>query len=91
VIGQQPTEVDLLLDEASSGSEESSGVKLFIDPDSRPLLDGMQIGFIESLQGSGFTFDNPNATLRERDRHPFKREQKQRQNLEYQVRFPPRP
>jgi iron-sulfur cluster assembly protein len=41
---------------------ESSGVKLFIDPDSRPLLDGMQIGFVESLQGSGFTFDNPNAT-----------------------------
>lgn len=41
---------------------ESSGVKMFIDPDSRPLLDGMQIGFVESLQGSGFTFDNPNAT-----------------------------
>ena len=40
---------------------DTAGVKLFIDPDSRPLLAGMRIGFVESLEGSGFTFDNPNA------------------------------
>jgi iron-sulfur cluster assembly protein len=40
---------------------EASGVKLFVDPDSRLLLAGMRIGFVESLEGSGFTFDNPNA------------------------------
>lgn len=40
---------------------ETAGVKLFIDPESQPLLSGMRIGFVESLEGSGFTFDNPNA------------------------------
>lgn len=40
---------------------ESHGVKLFIDPESQPVLAGMQIGFVETLEGSGFTFDNPNA------------------------------
>jgi iron-sulfur cluster assembly protein len=40
---------------------ESSGVKVFVDPDSKPLLAGMRLGFVESLEGSGFTFDNPNA------------------------------
>ncbi len=40
---------------------EANGVKLFVDPDSQPLLSGMRIGFVESLEGSGFTFDNPNA------------------------------
>jgi iron-sulfur cluster assembly protein len=40
---------------------EASGVKVFVDPDSQPLLTGMKIDFVESLEGSGFTFDNPNA------------------------------
>jgi iron-sulfur cluster assembly protein len=40
---------------------EAEGVKLFIDPDSQPLLAGMHVDFVESLQGSGFTFNNPNA------------------------------
>jgi len=40
---------------------EASGIKVFIDPDSVPLLTGMRLGFVESLEGSGFTFDNPNA------------------------------
>jgi iron-sulfur cluster assembly protein len=43
---------------------EASGINLFIDPDSQPLLSGMTIGFEESLEGSGFTFDNPNATAK---------------------------
>ncbi len=40
---------------------ESAGVKVFIDPDSQPLLAGLRVDFVESLEGSGFTFDNPNA------------------------------
>lgn len=40
---------------------ESGDVKLFVDPDSQPLLSGLRIDFVESLEGSGFTFDNPNA------------------------------
>src|SRR5208282_862419 len=40
---------------------ESAGVKVFIDPDSQSLLAGLRVDFVESLQGSGFTFDNPNA------------------------------
>ena len=40
---------------------EADGVKVFVDPESVPLLTGMRLGFVESLEGSGFTFDNPNA------------------------------
>lgn len=40
---------------------ERSGLKVFIDPASAPLLQGTTIDFVVSLQGSGFTFDNPQA------------------------------
>ena len=40
----------------------SGGVSIFIDPDSQPLLAGTTIDFVVALEGSGFTFDNPNAT-----------------------------
>lgn len=43
---------------------EAGGVRVFLDPDSQPLLDGLTIGFVESLEGSGFTFDNPNAAAK---------------------------
>jgi iron-sulfur cluster assembly protein len=43
---------------------EAGGVRVFLDPDSQPLLSGMTIGFVESLEGSGFTFDNPNAAAK---------------------------
>ncbi|MDD5462309.1 MAG: iron-sulfur cluster assembly accessory protein [Methylococcales bacterium] len=36
-------------------------VKVFIDPDSMPRLDGMLIDFLDSTDGSGFKFTNPNA------------------------------
>lgn len=36
-------------------------VRVFVDPDSRPLLSGLTIDFVERLEGSGFTFQNPNA------------------------------
>ncbi len=41
---------------------ETGGIKLFIDPASQPVLAGMSVGYVESLEGSGFTFDNPNVT-----------------------------
>ena len=37
-------------------------VVLYIDPVSQPLLAGTTIDFVVALEGSGFTFDNPNAT-----------------------------
>ena len=36
-------------------------VKVFVAPDSLPKLDGMSIDFVDSLEGSGFKFSNPNA------------------------------
>ncbi len=41
---------------------ETRGVRLFVDPFSAQYLEGTHIGYTESFQGSGFTFDNPNAT-----------------------------
>jgi len=36
-------------------------VKVFIDPNSLPMLDGMSVDFLDTLDGSGFKFTNPNA------------------------------
>jgi iron-sulfur cluster assembly protein len=38
------------------------GVKLLIDPFSAPMLEGVTVDFVDSLNGSGFKFENPNAT-----------------------------
>ena len=37
-------------------------VTLLIDPFSAPMLDGVTVDFVDSLNGSGFKFENPNAT-----------------------------
>ena len=37
-------------------------VSVFVDPISQPLLAGTTIDFVVALEGSGFTFENPNAT-----------------------------
>lgn len=37
-------------------------VKLLVDPFSAPLLSGVTVDFVDSLNGSGFKFANPNAT-----------------------------
>jgi iron-sulfur cluster assembly accessory protein len=49
--------------EASAGDEiyDFDGVKVFVDPESLPIVDGMRIDFVESLEKSGFVFDNPKA------------------------------
>ncbi|MSP38812.1 MAG: iron-sulfur cluster assembly accessory protein [Deltaproteobacteria bacterium] len=41
---------------------EWSGVKVYIDRDSAPLLQGMVIDYESGLYGGGFKFSNPNAT-----------------------------
>ncbi|MDZ5649898.1 MULTISPECIES: HesB/IscA family protein [Nitrospirillum] len=40
---------------------DHDGVKVFVDTKSHELLDGTTIDFVVALEGSGFTFDNPNA------------------------------
>ncbi len=40
----------------------SHGVRLFVDPFSAQYLEGVAIDYKRTFQGSGFTFDNPNAT-----------------------------
>jgi len=35
--------------------------KVLVDPMSVPLLDGVKIDFVETLEGAGFKFENPNA------------------------------
>ncbi len=51
-------------DVAAEGDEvfEQEGVKLFVDPRSLLYLDGTEIDFVEDIMGSGFRFNNPNAT-----------------------------
>ncbi len=41
---------------------ESEGLKIFVDPKSGLFLNGTQIDYHESIMGSGFKFENPNAT-----------------------------
>ncbi|QDZ38848.1 iron-sulfur cluster assembly accessory protein [Euhalothece natronophila Z-M001] len=41
---------------------EQHDIKIYLDRDSAPILDGVVIDFIDSLAESGFIFENPNAT-----------------------------
>ncbi|MBM4015101.1 MAG: iron-sulfur cluster insertion protein ErpA [Planctomycetes bacterium] len=36
--------------------------EVVVDPMSLPYLDGVQVDWVDSLQGSGFTVKNPNAS-----------------------------
>jgi iron-sulfur cluster assembly protein len=53
-IEERPLEDDLVL--------ESNGLRIFVDQFSAQYLDGVTIDYVSTLQGAGFTFDNPNAT-----------------------------
>lgn len=54
LIEDAPAEDDLVLDQ--------DGFKVFIDPFSAQYISGVTIDYVSSMQGSGFTFKNPNAT-----------------------------
>lgn len=41
---------------------EKDGIKLFVDMFSAQYLNGITIDHTTNMMGSGFTFDNPNAT-----------------------------
>ena len=41
---------------------EEKGVRVIIDSKSFVYLSGTQLDFVDTLNGSGFTFDNPNAS-----------------------------
>ena len=40
---------------------ESNGVRVYVDPRSALYLDGVEIDYVEGLQGAGFKIANPNA------------------------------
>lgn len=40
----------------------SQGIRLLVDPFSAQYLSSVVIGYHSSFKGSGFTFENPNAT-----------------------------
>ena len=53
-IEDEPAEDDIVL--------EANGLKLFVDPFSLQYLSGVEIDYVTTFQGSGFAFNNPNAS-----------------------------
>lgn len=41
---------------------EASGLRVFVDMFSAQYLENVQIDYVNSVMGSGFTFNNPNAS-----------------------------
>ena len=41
---------------------DHNGLRVFVDMFSRQYLDGVQVDYVSSVMGSGFTFSNPNAS-----------------------------
>jgi iron-sulfur cluster assembly protein len=54
LIEDKPADDDTVLPQA--------GFNVFVDPFSMQYLNGVTIDYVSSMQGSGFTFKNPNAT-----------------------------
>ena len=55
----------LLIEDQSADDDivvDQEGFKVFVDPFSAQYLSGVTIDYVSSMQGSGFTFKNPNAT-----------------------------
>ncbi len=65
-VGCSGFEYGLEVDEEPAAADdlvvESQGIRLLMDPFSAQYLSGIVIGYHSSFKGSGFTFDNPNAT-----------------------------
>lgn len=40
---------------------ESNGINVIVDTGSLPLVKGLELDFVDDLQGSSFVFKNPNA------------------------------
>ena len=54
LIEDQPAEDDYILNH--------EGFRMFVDPFSAQYINQVVIDYVSSMQGSGFTFKNPNAT-----------------------------
>ena len=55
----------LLIEDAAAEDDliiDQSGFRVFVDPFSAQYLGGVIIDYVTSMQGSGFTFKNPNST-----------------------------
>jgi len=52
-LDDQPSDADNVFD--------MGAVKIFVDPESLPYLEGMVVDFADGLHGAGFRFTNPNA------------------------------
>jgi iron-sulfur cluster assembly accessory protein len=53
MLEDQPTAEDVRV--------QSSGINVYVDPQSTALLQGSQIDYVDTLMGAGFTVNNPNA------------------------------
>jgi len=54
----------LSLEEAAPSGDtviEAGALSVFVNPESVPYLEGVIVDFTESIEGSGFVFENPNA------------------------------
>jgi iron-sulfur cluster assembly protein len=52
------------LESESNGDDsvfEANGFKVFVDQQSIQFLDGTEVDFVDTPQGSGFKFNNPNV------------------------------
>lgn len=54
MIEERAADDDLVLDAA--------GIRVFVDAFSAQYLNGTTIDYVSTLEGAGFTFNNPNAT-----------------------------
>jgi len=55
----------LSLEESATSRDEVlefGVVKVFVDPESATILNGVIVDFVDGLEGAGFKFENPNAT-----------------------------
>lgn len=50
---EEQSELDLLM--------ELQGLKVLVNKDDAPILNGLKIDFKQNMMGGGFTIDNPNA------------------------------
>lgn len=53
------------IDEAPEDDDEvfeASGIRVFVDPFSAQYLEGLEIDYVTSMMGAGFSFKNPQAS-----------------------------
>ena len=53
------------IEEAPESDDEVlvlNGIRVYVDPFSAQYLDGVEVDYVSSMMGSGFSFKNPQAT-----------------------------